>query len=197
MSKKFALSHFLKHPPKKEGLIKFVLLLCVLLAYGGYLSWEYGVATGGLVALLTWSFFVLCTPIADAGFLLDFPVRLITGFKMQYCEIIVWAIAISVNLSAVYFSPESYDKTFITNLFYKILTQPYPYWGVIILSALGTFLSVKFGDEMIEAISHKDRDFHHKHGFQHQLIIIGTMIVLIIIAYYFMIESLGLEIPVL
>ena len=183
------------HPPKREGLIKFLLLLAVLLGYFGYLSWEYGLATGGIVAALTWSFFVLCTPIADAGFLLDFPVRLITGLRMFVTEILVWVIAISVNIVALYFSPDTYQQTFLMSLFYKILTSPWPYWSIIGLCALGTFLSVKFGDEMMDAIAHKDRDYHHKHSFKHKLIAMASLILVIVWAYYHLIESLGVEIP--
>lgn len=186
--------HLLNHPPKREGLIKFLLLLCVLLGYTGYLSWEYGFATGGLVAALTWSFFVLCTPVADAGFLLDFPVRLITGLRMFFCELIVWTIAISLNLSALYFSPQSYENTFLTSLLHKILTTPWPYWSIVILCACGTFLSVKFGDEMMDVIAHKDRKYHHKHGFKHQLIALAALALLIIWAYYHLIAMLGIEI---
>ncbi len=186
--------HLLNHPPKREGLIKFLLLLCVLLGYTGYLSWEYGFATGGLVAALTWSFFVLCTPVADAGFLLDFPVRLITGLRMFFCELIVWTIAISLNLSALYFSPQSYENTFLTSLLHKILTTPWPYWSIIILCACGTFLSIKFGDEMMDVIAHKDRKYHHKHGFKHQLIALAALALLIIWAYYHLIAMLGIEI---
>ena len=186
--------HLLNHPPQREGLIKFLLLLCVLLGYTGYLSWEYGFATGGLVAALTWSFFVLCTPVADAGFLLDFPVRLITGLRMFFCELIVWTIAISLNLSALYFSPQSYENTFLTSLLHKILTTPWPYWSIVILCACGTFLSVKFGDEMMDVIAHKDRKYHHKHGFKHQLIALAALALLIIWAYYHLIAMLGIEI---
>ncbi|MDP7142586.1 MAG: hypothetical protein QF692_09460 [Alphaproteobacteria bacterium] len=186
--------HLLNHPPKREGLIKFLLLLCVLLGYTGYLSWEYGFATGGLVAALTWSFFVLCTPVADAGFLLDFPVRLITGLRMFFCELIVWTIAISLNLSVLYFSPQSYENTFLTSLLHKILTTPWPYWSIVILCACGTFLSVKFGDEMMDVIAHKDRKYHHKHGFKHQLIALAALALLIIWAYYHLIAMLGIEI---
>ena len=45
--------------------------------YFVYLVYEYGIEDGGMVTLLTWSFFVLCTPVADAGFLLDFPIPFI------------------------------------------------------------------------------------------------------------------------
>jgi len=187
--------HLLKHPTKREGLIKFLLLLIVLLGYFGYLSWEFGLATGGMVAALTWSFFVLCTPVADAGFLLDFPVRLITGLRMFISEIIVWGIAILINVIALSLSPESYQNTFLTSLLHKILTTPWPYWSIIALCGFGTFLSVHFGDEMLDVISHKDRDYHHRHGFKHKLIGMAVLLLIVVGAYYHLMSSLGVEIP--
>jgi hypothetical protein len=188
--------NLIKHQTKREELIKFLLLLAVLLAYFGYLSWEYGLATGGIVAALTWSFFVLCTPVADAGFLLDFPVRLITGLRMFITEIFVWGIAIAVNIGTLYFAPEAYERTFLTSLFHKILTTPWPYWNIIVLCGVGTFLSVKFGDEMLDVISHKDRECHHKHGFKYRLLAMGALLLIIMIAYYHLLENLNVKIPV-
>lgn len=78
----------MKHPPH-QVLIKFCLLTLLLISYFGYLTYEYDLMTGGIAALITWSFFVLCTPIADAGFLLDFPMRLLFGIRMVVSEIVV------------------------------------------------------------------------------------------------------------
>jgi len=44
------ITHLHKQETHREVAIKFVLLLAVLLAYFGYLSYEYGFATGGIVA---------------------------------------------------------------------------------------------------------------------------------------------------
>lgn len=189
------MKHFLKHQTRREELIKFLLLLAVLVSYFLYLSWEYGLATGGLVSALTWSFFVLCTPVADAGFLVDFPVRLITGIRMFVSELFVWAIAIGLNLFAVFFAPEVYDKTVLTSLFYKILTTPWPYWSIIVLCGAGTFLSVRFGDEMLDVFSHKERAFHHKHGFKHKIIVVVAFFILIVWLYYHLLETLGIHLP--
>jgi hypothetical protein len=185
----------LKHQTKREELFKFLLLLAVLISYFFYLSWEYDLATGGIVSALTWSFFVLCTPVADAGFLIDFPVRLITGIRMFIVEVFVWTVAIILNLTTLYFIPESYDKTFLTSLFHKILTTPWPYWSIILLCGVGTFLSIRFGDEMMDVIALKDRTYHHKHVFKHKLIVMGALIIMIVWAYSYLIESLGVNIP--
>jgi hypothetical protein len=167
--------------------------LGVLALYFGYLSYEYGLMTGGLVAALTWSFFVLCTPVADAGFLLDFPIRLLFGFRMLYSEILVWALAISLNLYALSYNAASYDKTVLTTLLKKILTTPYPFWSIIILSLSGTFLSIHFGDEMLDVFRHRDRVKYHKHGFALKIIGIASLFVLIFLAYYFLLDSLNIR----
>lgn len=184
-----------KHQTRREELLKFFLLLSVLVTYFGYLSWKYDLATGGIISLLTWSFFVLCTPIADAGFLIDFPVRLITGLRMFISELCVWVIAITLNLIIVFHSPESYEKTFLTSLFFKILTTPWPYWSIIFLSAAGTFLSIRFGDEMLDVVSHKERSLHHKYSFKYKLIAVPAFFLIIIWAYYHLIEIWGIVLP--
>lgn len=186
----------LKNQTHKETFTKFILLLSTFLAYFGYLSWEYDLKTGGIIAALTWSFFVLCTPIADAGFLLDFPIRMITGIKMITTEIGVWVIAVLVNIATLNLSPESYETTFLTQMFFQILTNPWPYWSIIILCGLGTFLSIYFGDEMLDVIKHKHCQKRHKHRFKHQIIAMAALFLLIILTYYHLIEKLGIA-PVL
>ena len=85
---------------------------------------------------------MLYTPIADAGFLLNVPLRLLFGVRMLVSEMVVWAVAITLNIvSLLFFS--SYDDTpVLTRLLHAILTTAYPYWSVVVLSGAGTFLSV-------------------------------------------------------
>jgi hypothetical protein len=178
--------------PRKQVLFKFVLLCVLLVSYFTYLSFKYGVATGGTASALTWSFFVLCTPIADAGFLLDFPLRLIFGIRMLFSEIAVWTLAITVNVVALLFFAEYYETTKLTMLLQAILTTPYPYWTIILLSGTGTFLSIRFADELMDVVHHRDRDFFHRHAFKHEILII-VFFVVVIIGYYELIVSLGIE----
>lgn len=178
--------------PRKQIYLKFLLLAGLLICYFIYLSYEYGIATGGLAAILSWSFFVLCTPIADAGFLLDFPLRLLFGIRMVISEVVVWTIAIMVNVFALQFAASTYETTLITGLLHKIILTPNPYWGVIILSALGTFLSIRFGDELMDVIHHRDRAFFHSHHFKHELILFAFFI-MVIFGYYDLVSSLGID----
>lgn len=178
----------------REVLYKFLILLSILALYFGYLSIEYGILTGGLVAALTWSFFVLCTPVADAGFLLDLPIRILFGVRMLISEVLVWAIAIAINGYAILYNQAAYDKTVLTVLFKEIILTPYPYWSVFILSGIGTFLSIYFGDEMLDVLRHRDRVKYHEHAFKWKLVGLISLFLLIFFAYYLLLDTLNIQI---
>lgn len=179
--------------PSHQVWIKFALLCCILFVYFFYLSYQYDILTGGITALITWSFFVLCTPIADAGFLLDFPLRVLFGIRMVFSEVIVWAIAFAINVIAFFGFRIYYETTLITKTMEVILTTPNPYWAVIILSGIGTFLSIRFGDELMDVIHHKDRHFFHKHHFKHEIILF-IFFLLVLYGYYEIIARLGINV---
>ena len=94
--------YLIKHETKPQVLIKFLLVLFVFLSYFIFIAQQYGVRQGFFVAILSWSFFVLCTPIADAGFLIDFPLRLLLQIRMLVAEFFIWIVAISINLYAFF-----------------------------------------------------------------------------------------------
>jgi hypothetical protein len=177
--------------PRHQVLLKFLLLCILLFSYFVYLVYQYDLLTGGIAALITWSFFVLCTPIADAGFLLDFPLRLLFGIRMVLSEIVVWIIAISINAVSLIYFREIYKTTILTQLMQSILTTPFPYWVIIFLSGIGTFLSIRFGDELMDVLHHKDRSFFHSHQFKYEIVLFVFFLV-VIFAYYELISTLGI-----
>ena len=178
--------------PKKQVFYKFVLLCFLLLSYFSYLSFRYDFVTGGIASVLTWTFFVLCTPIADAGFLLDFPLRLLFGIRMFISEIAVWVLAIAVNVVSLIYFAEYYETTTLTRLLHAILTMPNPYWSVILLSGAGTFLSIRFADELMDVVHHREREFFHRHSFKHEIVII-VFFIFVLIGYYRLLSSLGID----
>jgi hypothetical protein len=182
--------NLMKHP-RHQALIKFFLLCLILFSYFSYLVYQYDLLTGGMAALITWSFFVLCTPVADAGFLLDFPLRLLFGIRMVLSEIAVWAIAILINVIALMYFREFYKTTILTQLMESILTTPVPYWIIIFLSGIGTFLSIRFGDELMDVLHHEDRKFYLHHQFKHEIVLF-VFFLLVLFAYYEIISSLGI-----
>ncbi len=184
-----------KHQTHKETVIKFIVLASILIIYFGYMSWKFDASTGFGLALLTWSFFVLCTPVADGGFILAFPIRLLFGVKMAITQLVIWFIAISINLVMLATSESTYQLTFITKLLHHILTQPIPYWSILAISAVGTFLSIYFGDEMMDVTAHKDRRKHHQHGFKYKIVLLVGMGAITIAAYYHLLRSLNISLP--
>ena len=192
--RRFKQSNYSKHETKRFALKRFLILLMVLISYFIFVMLKFGVADGIVVTLLTWSFFVFCTPIADAGFLLDFPVRLITKIRMVYSELFVWFIAIVINVVNLTFNKEVYEKTFLLMVFKKILTNPYPYWSIILISAIGTFMSVYFGDELLDVAKHKHRKRYIKHKNKYKVVIAVFIILVVLLTYDLLITKLGVSI---
>jgi len=179
--------------PRQQVLIKFLALCFILFSYFLYLTYKYDLLTGGIAALITWSFFVLCTPVADAGFLLDFPIRVLFGLRMVFSEVAVWVVAISINIIFLSFFEEFYQTTFLTQLMEVVLTTPFPYWSVILLSGVGTFLFIRFGDELMDVLHHKDRKFYLRHHFK-QEIVLFIFFIFLLFGYYRIISVLGISI---
>ena len=176
-------------------LTKFLILLLILALYTIIMILKFGIQDGPLVSLTTWSFFVFCTPIADAGFLIDFPIRLITGIKMIYSELIVWVIALIITITTLLFNSQVFDKTIILNLFHHILNNLYPFGIIIVLSCIGTFLSVYFGDEILDtSINGKKRHKYEKHKNKHKFIIFFFLIAFITILYYYILKQFNISI---
>ncbi len=190
---KVHIPHLLHHETKRHALLKFILVLSVLLLYMIYVSLKFGAGAGAIVTALTWSFFVLCTPVADAGFLIDFPMRVILGIRMFLSESLVYSFAIFMNVYFAYFNPEIYSSTPILELFYKILTTPIPFWSIIALSAMGTFMSVYFGDELLDLVNHKERVKYKKHSKKYAAIAFLAVFVFIWIVYLDLVASLNIN----
>jgi len=187
-------SDYLVHETKKNVLIRYSILVALLLAYAIFVSLKFGVSDGISITALTWSFFVFCTPIADAGFVLDFPLRVLLGVKMLHAELLVWLTASMLNIYALIFAPNIYNDVSILQLFHHILTNPIPMWSVIVVSAMGTFLSVHFADELIDVATHDERHKCERHKSKHRFIIMVFFIVLTLILYDFILTKLGVNI---
>jgi len=184
-----------KNETHLEALLKFVVLLLTFVTYFGFMSWKYDASTGFGLALLTWSFFVLCTPVADGGFIFAFPVRLLFKIKMSITQVVLWFVAVGINVFMLAASPGTYELSFLTRLLKHILTEPYPYWSILIISALGTFLSIFFGDEMMDVTSHSQRKISHSHGLTYRMILVLGLGVLTVFSYYYLLNSLNVVLP--
>lgn len=186
---------FISHETKRHHFLKYVLLLGVLLAYFLFVAKKFGPTDGLFISILTWAFFVFCTPVADAGFLLDFPVRLLTGLRMVYSEIIVWLAALAVTLLALVLEPVLFQQTLLLQVYWHVLNNPFPNMLIILVSGLGTFLSIYFGDELFDVSLHRERVKYHRHLSKYQLIVFVFVILLLLVLYEFILLKIGVEIP--
>ncbi|OYT57846.1 MAG: hypothetical protein B6U68_01330, partial [Candidatus Aenigmarchaeota archaeon ex4484_14] len=59
-------SEYVLHETKRNVLVRFLLIVAIFVSYFALVSIRYGIQNGLMVTILTWSFFVFCTPIADA-----------------------------------------------------------------------------------------------------------------------------------
>jgi len=188
---------FFECETRKHSSLRYILLFLILISYFIYSIDKFGTSNGILVTILTWTFFVFSTPIADAGFIVAFPTRLLFKVRMIYSQIAVFIIAGIINIFMLIQNPNIYNTTFILKLFHKILVNPYPFWGIIILSAVGTFFSIYFGDELIDVTSHKDRTKYHKHLNKYKFIVFLFVIAITIILYNFLLNNLGIKLPLI
>jgi hypothetical protein len=132
--------------------LRYALSVLVVAAYAAFMVHKYGLRDGLSATYLTWSFFVLGTPVADAGGILDVPLRLLTGVPMVAIETCVVTFTLLSMAWFVKFRRGDFDRTPLLRAFRTMLTTPYPYWGLIALCITGTFLSVRLGDLLIDHV---------------------------------------------
>ncbi len=188
-------SEYLLHETKRSALLRWLAVVFIVIAYFTFVAFEHGIEQGFWITFLTWAFFVFCTPIADAGFLLDFPIRLLTDIRMVYSEMFVWFVALMITVDTIIFNPHVFEKTVILRFFRHVLYKPFPYWLIIVISATGTFMSVLFGDELIDVVKHHQREKHEEHNHKYKLILMAFAVLVLIVLYDFLLIELNGSIP--
>ena len=100
---------------------------------------NHSVSVALLSTFITWSFYILCVPAYHGKMILGIPYKIITDKKLLYPERIIWPAALIFNIITMYSYSSAYQTTFITHLFYQILSNPWPHWIIIFISFFGTF----------------------------------------------------------
>jgi hypothetical protein len=119
----------------------FVFALLLVFLYAKPLISQFGIAQAFHITFLSWTILVLCFPISRGKVFFAIPFELIFKRKLPIPEIITWSIAIAGNYISYITTPSIYFKTYTTQLLYNILTNPWPFWIVIICSFIATFYS--------------------------------------------------------
>ena len=102
-----------------------------------YQSWFHSIEVGIHLAILSWSLFVLCIPVAHGRFVFGVPIYLVTGIKVRP-EIFLWTLAMSINVMSLIFMPFVYEDMMLTHFLYRLLVNPfyYPIFAFSFLAAL-------------------------------------------------------------
>ena len=57
---------------------------------------------------------------------------------------------------------------------------------------IGTFLSIYFGDEMIDVVKHEEREKYHKHKHKYYFVFMLFLIVVVILVYDWLLNRMGI-----
>src|ERR1700689_5292713 len=115
--------------PSKLRFIKFLIALSVFTLVSTFFVSKFGIITGLYIALLFWSFFILCIPAAHGTIILGTPIRLLRH-KPLFTQPFVWVGAFILNAITFTFSPRIYVLTVPTHLLLRMIETPYPCWLV-------------------------------------------------------------------
>lgn len=123
-------------------LAKFIIALLFTTLFIIRYTVHYGFLAALVLTLLTWTFFMLCTPLNKGGMLVAPILYFTTHHRFQYTELAVWLAAIAMNALAIFSYPMLYTATTITSLLYYILTHPWPCWVIVALSLCATLYNI-------------------------------------------------------
>jgi hypothetical protein len=102
---------------------------------------EYGYSAGLHATFLMWSFFVLCLPIARGSIIFGVPFEICMRKRLFVPEVLSWCIALSGNFASYKIASGTYYKTNLTHLLLYIIDNPWPYWIIVGVCGVATFMS--------------------------------------------------------
>lgn len=114
----------------------FIILLSY--AYSGlflfvvfYLVKHHGFHQGLLASYLTWSFFVLCTPIISRALLISNIIGKLTGSNLYNAGLFTWSVALISNMFLLNLAPSIYNINPLSSFLAHALMTPRPHWLLI------------------------------------------------------------------
>jgi hypothetical protein len=110
------------------------LVIFSLISFNLVLS--FGFLRGMLLTFLTWSFYCLCTPLSNSALITSKFLDLFTNVSLRYAKFIPWLFAIVLNIFIYLIAPYVYIMSATTFLLYRIISNPWPYWLIIVACAL-------------------------------------------------------------
>ena len=127
-------------------------IFLLLFFYAVLMSLEYGALIGVHLSIISFSFFILCTPLVSFLYVVGI-LPWAHHPKANWSLIrtyLFWILCLIINLISIKFSPKVYSKAFLANVVYSLLTS-YPA-NVLTLSVSFGFLSYQW---LVSFISQK------------------------------------------
>lgn len=148
--------------------IMFILLMVFFIFYNGFYK-------GCIKSLFIWSFFVICTPVPEAGLLISLPLKRYFGFKMDLSQIVVSLFAFMLLFYFYCVEQKIIKNNLIGNLFLGLIN--YKYYSIIFISVISSVLTSNLLDNIINHFINKDE-------INHLYLKIGTIFVFILVYIY-------------
>jgi len=168
-----------------------IFAIVLLLAYLTLAVYKYGAEDGVGITVLTWAFFVLLTPVPFADLILELPLRLVTRAKMVVTHVFVWGAGALIVTTSILMAPDLFQTTTLLSIFYHVIMNPVPYWSLLFLCGMGTFLSVYIADEIMDEVEEHMKHHHRKHMSVLHMSAALLVFVGIVLAYWTMICHMG------
>lgn len=151
----------------------FLIVLITYVSYNGYVK-------GCIKSLFIWGFFVLCTPVPEAGLIITLPLKRYLNVPMHISQTIVSFSALII-LTYFYLYEKNIIKSYkIGKIFIELITLKY--FSIIILSILSSILTSQLIDNFINHYIYK-----HKLNYLYTKI---SIIVLCVMIYIYLLNSL-------
>ena len=110
---------------------------------------------------------------------------------MLHTEVVVWLLAICFSLVGALYYREVFEINALMKIFHEILLNPIPYWLIIILCGIGTFLSIFLGDQVFDVFESKNIQFNQ--WFILKVLLLLGLILSIIYLYYHLLIRLNIN----
>lgn len=122
-------------------IIIFLFLIVFYVSYNGYVK-------GCIKSLFIWAFFVVCTPIPEAGLLFSLPLKRYFNIPMHICQILASILALGMLYYFFIKEKKTINSYLIGKLFLELIA--YKYFSIIIISIISSIITSELINNLID-----------------------------------------------
>lgn len=119
----------------------FLVMLIFYIFYNGYLK-------GCIKSLFLWAFFVICTPIPEAGLLFSLPLKRYFNIPMHICQAFVSVLALGMLFYFYSYEKKTIKTYLIGKLFLELINLKY--FSIIIISIISSVFTSEIINNIID-----------------------------------------------